>query len=136
VRDVQAGGEGERFGMGGGRGGVDTWGLKAGEAPDVRGLRGKLRRGGSDTGEGDAEGREDGEDWYAGLRDVEGAWGVGVRHRVRWRKEGGEVMWLLDGSAADLGRKGYEGERMAKGRKGKRGGRDVDGLLEEILRTV
>jgi len=68
---------------------------------------------------------------------VEGAWGVGVRHRVRWREAEGEVMWLLKGGAGEMGLgTGVGGARRpppprARGRR-----RVVEGILEGILRTV
>lgn len=126
---------------------MDTWGPRAGEAPDVRSLfrrsngsgnSGDLQ-GESGSGEGNDPGEGGGggaEDWYANLRDVEGAWGLGVRHRVRWREEGEEVMWLLTRSAAGgTGQQGGQGGKEGEGRKRKRA-REVEGILERILRTV
>ena len=100
------------FGLRGGVCGADTWGMRAGEEPEVRDLREFGKR---DEKAGEGLG-EDGEDWYAGLRDVQGAWGIGLKHRVRWREEGDGVMWLL---------------KQSNGSQ-----RDIDKILEEILMTV
>lgn len=72
---------------------------------------------------------------------MEGALGVGVRHRVRWREAEGEVMWLLKGGAGEMGLGtgvgGGDGKERGKGRDRGRGRRrEVEGILEGILRTV
>ena len=107
-----------RLGLGGGRGGVDTWGRMAGEEPDVRWLRG--------------EGESSGEDWFAELGDVKGAWGLAVRHRVKWREERGESMWLLKGGAGEMA----AGVNKEEKRDSKAKRREVDAILDQILKTV
>ena len=102
--------------------------MRAGEEPDVRSLRGSHTR---DEKAGQGLGEEDGEDWYAGLGDVHGAWGIGLRHRVRWRNEGDGVMWLLKQSAGDVSLRGQIERGKLKGKQ-----RDIDQILEETLLTV
>jgi hypothetical protein len=121
-------GSGGRLGLGGGKGGVDTWAQLAGEEPSVLDLR-------KDDDAG-------GDDWYAVPENMEGVFMLALRHRVSWRGERGEVMWLLKGDSAGLFKedKGTEGRgandvKPGRGRASRRR-RGVDMIMEEILQVV
>jgi hypothetical protein len=87
------------------------------------------------------------EDWYASPENVRGIWSLALRHRVSWRDERGEVMWLLKGNAAGLfgeDRRASKsangdtatGDGKGRGKKERRRRREVDLIMEEILRVV
>ena len=98
------------YGLGGGKGGVDTWGDKAGQEPDI----GDLRKVKDDD--------EDGEQWYATPDNVVGVWQLCMRHRIKGRGEMEEVIWVLKRSAVDLG---SESRAMTTERR--------QGLAEKVL---
>jgi len=131
--------ERERFGVGGGRGGVHTWARAAGEEPDVSELRlraayndtaiagGKVDCASQNDNDG-ADGEQGGEGWYATSDNVNGVWNLCIRHRVRARKKRGEIMWLMQGGAGD------EVDSDVGGEKGLE--READRIMEDILHTV
>lgn len=114
--------EHDRFSLGGGRGGVYTWGREAGEEPSVMELAVMAKRhasaadgaedcngpGGFDengSGSGSGGGEPDDEpleDWYSLPRDVAGVFDGCFAHRVEWRDDGEEIMWLMKGGAGQL----------------------------------
>jgi len=136
-------GVGGRFGVGGGRGGVDSWARKAGEEPGLSELVASCPEGDEeeeDVGVGVAE------EWYATPENVEGVWNAATRHRTKWKELEGGVMWVLEASAGDLakrnegdvgfvlrGGQGKRGkEREKKRRRGKRRRKEVERILSDI----
>ena len=106
----------DRFGVGGGKGGVDTWARAAGEEPPVSDLS--------------LAGLEEGYDygWYANEENVNGVWSLCMRHRVKARRRRGEVMWLLQGGAADE----VDTEVDVK----RKGDAEVDQIMDDILQAI
>lgn len=107
---------------------VDTWGILAGEEPTL-----------ADLVLSDGDGGEwEGIDCQPG--NAHAVFTLAVRHRVGWREERREVMYLLKGSA--VGRAGGgvsagDGEGKMKQRKReRRKRREVDMMLEDILAVV
>ena len=131
VKGIEGGSE-ERFGVGGGKGGVDTWARKAGEEPDVNELS---FHGWQGEGGGDADGGTHGEDgWYAKPENVHGVWMLCMRHRVKIRRHEGEVMWLLETSAIGLGQASQD-QAQKNDRRNKRR-EEADTILEKTIETV
>lgn len=157
--------ERDRFSLGGGRGGVYTWGREAGEQPSLLELAAMAKRHASgqhhdDSTKADGGGATEGvelkeeplEDWYALPRDVAGVFEGCVAHRVEWRDDGQDIMWLLKGGAERLvnhssssgGLPAGQGsglevdiEREMQGRKTPRHKRRrVERILRDILATV
>jgi hypothetical protein len=111
-------GRSQRFGLGGGQGGVDDWPRKAGEEPNI-----------GDLGIG-------AENWFVVPANVRGIWGNAVRHRVKWRAAGESIMWTMRNSAAgllkDLGDDDEDktGKRRVKRRK------QVNEIVSEMVEMV
>jgi hypothetical protein len=97
----------KRFGLSGGKGGIETWAELAGEEPSL------------------AEGEEG---WYARPENIEGVFNLCLRHRVRARGDKGEVMWLLSGSAVDPPSSRSKREKATR--------RDVERIMDDILLNV
>lgn len=116
VRDSRSGGEmGDKYGVGGGKGGVDTWARLAGEEPPPSVL----------TLQPVEEVGEDG--WFATDENVRGVWNLCIRHRVRLRRPRGDIMWLMRHSA---------GEPLPVQDETKTRDHDVDTILDDILQRV
>lgn len=119
---------------------VDTWGILAGEGPDPSELAsGKILEGDSDSWNLDCQ-----------MGNIEAVFALALRHRISWRKQRDEVMWLLKGSAvqsclsqvkgaptlgASGGVAGIEEKKKEK-RRERRRRRDVDVILEEVMSIV
>lgn len=119
---LPGGGKTQRFGVGGGQGGVNDWPRKAGEEPNV-----------ADLGIGAVE-------WYVGPDNVRGVWPGAVGHRVKWRASGESVMWTLKSSAAGL-LKGMreeekDGDEVKRGKRRARRREDVKRIVYEMLEMV
>lgn len=106
--------EEERFGLGGGKGGVDGWARKAGEEPNLLELG---------TG---------GETWFVGPDNVRGIWISAIRHRVKWRELSENVMWVMKSNAVGLLDDKGVSEKRKERREGRRR-RQVDQILEDML---
>jgi hypothetical protein len=119
---LPGGGKVQRFGLGGGQGGVNDWPRKAGEEPNI-----------DDLGVGAVE-------WYVGPENVRGVWPGAVRHRVKWRASGDSVMWTLKISAASLLQKMREEEKeddeLKKRKRGAKRRKDVNRIVDEMLEMV
>lgn len=118
---LPGGGKAQRFGLGGGQGGVNDWPRKAGEEPNV-----------GDLGAGAVE-------WYVGPENVRGVWPGAVSHRVKWRSSGESVMWTMKSSAAGLlqGMRDEEGDDEVKRRKVRAKRRkEVKIIVDEMLEMV
>ncbi|ORY28165.1 hypothetical protein BCR39DRAFT_535841 [Naematelia encephala] len=96
-----------KYGVGGGKGGVDTWARSAGEEPSLSDLAADV--GESETWQGDGG-------LYAMPGNVEGVWETALRHRVRWRPERAEVMWRLKGGAEQ----GGDGDKVVSAKRKRR----------------
>lgn len=107
----------ERFGLGGGKGGVDGWARKAGEEPNLLEL-----------GAG-------GETWFVGPDDVRGVWMPAIRHRVKWRELSENVMWVMNSNAEGLLQDKGVSEKRREKRAGRRR-RQVDEILEDMLEML
>ncbi|BEJ13189.1 hypothetical protein CspHIS471_0303630 [Cutaneotrichosporon sp. HIS471] len=103
-------------GYGGGPGGVDTWSQRAGETPTPVKMLGPGAN-----------------DWYCDPGNVEGAWELGVRHRVRSRQPGQAPLFALNGSAQE--RVQYARQRATK-EASRRQRKEVDDALVQILQEV
>lgn len=136
-RDGQSVGTGpeDKFGVGGGIGGVNTWATKAGEEPSINELVAKMLYPEVDIATLGKDKQTHVEEWYCGLSNVEGVWMTLMRHRVRGRKERGGIMWLLDDSATgvkdDNGPKKLDNQKETQKRR-----IAAEHILGEILRTV
>lgn len=106
----------DKYGVGGGRGGVNTWARAAGEEPPIS----DLSLAGLDE--------EDDNGWYANTENVNGVWSLCLRHRVKARGRRGEVMWLLQGGAVDEIDIGVDVKR--------KGSAEVDKIMDDILEAV
>lgn len=109
--------EEDRFGLGGGKGGVDGWARKAGEEPNL-----------SELGKG-------GQEWFVGPENVRGIWISAIRHRVKWRELSESVMWIMKSNAAGL----LEDKEMSekqRNRKAAKRRRKVDEILDDMLELV
>lgn len=116
---------------------VDTWGMLAGEEPD---FRPRAVEG------GDTKLRE----LNCRIGNIEAVFGLALRHRICWREERGQVMWLLKGStvaskstkrdvddaiSAEMGSTtGQNGSKLK--RRERRRIREVDLILEKVLASV
>lgn len=110
---------GEAGGYGGGPGGVETWGQRAGEVPSAEAMLG-----------------EGATDWYCMPENVAGAWELAVRHRVRTRRPGGSTLFALNGSAQERVQYARK-DRGSKSRQAARRRREeVDDALVQILLDV
>lgn len=111
-------GDTQRFGLGGGQGGVNGWARRAGEEPDL------------------AELGDDGEEWHAGPENIRGVWTTAIRHRVKWRDVGEGVMWAITTSAADLSdqqRQAAVAELHVQRRRERKRREAVDAILDDML---
>lgn len=109
--------EENRFGLGGGKGGVDGWARKAGEEPNL-----------SELGKG-------GQEWFVSPENVRGIWISAIRHRVKWRDLSESVMWVMKSNAANLLEdKGLSEKQWAKKEAKRR--RQVDGILDDMLEMI
>lgn len=134
------------LGVGGGVGGVDTWGILAGEEPLVSALQKSItpsmmdRR--ADTGRSrDDTTDEEMDEWYCHPSNVHAVLHLCLRHRLSWREEREEVMWSSKGTArGHLGIVRYGEDTEDKKKKDKlrarRRRRGVDMIVEEIMATV
>lgn len=105
-------------GFGGGRGGVETWSQRAGEVPTPETMLGPGAT-----------------DWYCDPDNVEGAWELAVRHRVRARRHGQTMLFARDGSAQE--RVQYaRGETGGSREAARRRRKEVDDALVQILQDV
>jgi hypothetical protein len=107
---------GEAGGYGGGPGGVETWGQRAGETPTPASMLGPGAT-----------------DWYCDPDNVEGAWELAVRHRVRARRPGESTLFALNGSAQE--RVQYARQTGSK-EAARRRRKEVDDALVQILQDV
>ena len=132
--------------MSGGKGGVGMWDVFAGAEPSVRDLgagfgssNSRRRRLAGVAGEvEEEEDAEEGDDPYATPTNVEGVFWTALRHRVRYREERDEVMWLLKGTAsdvlADVAGAGAGGKN--KEQESRKRANEVDQILSKILSSV
>jgi hypothetical protein len=102
-------------GLSGGKGGVGMWDVFSGAEPSVRDLSAE---------------RVEEEDPYADPANVRGVFWTALRHRVKYREERDEVMWLLKRSAGDM--LADDTSHVQDRRKG----RQVDEILTRILDSV
>lgn len=107
-------GEAQRFGLGGGTGGVNGWARKAGEEPNL-----------AELGEG-------GDQWFVESRDVKAIWRTVVRHRVKWRDLSESVMWNLKTDAAGLVQEAEVSKSKARKRERRRR-EAVDKILDDMI---
>ncbi|GMK58169.1 hypothetical protein CspeluHIS016_0502010 [Cutaneotrichosporon spelunceum] len=107
---------GDVAGYGGGPGGVDTWSQRAGETPTPVEMLGPGAN-----------------DWYCDPGNVEAAWELAVRHRVRSRQPGQAPLFALDGSAQE--RLQYARQRHTK-ETARQQRKEVDDALVQVLHEV
>ncbi|CAK9783571.1 hypothetical protein CC85DRAFT_304398 [Cutaneotrichosporon oleaginosum] len=103
-------------GYGGGPGGVDTWGQRAGETPTPASMLGPGAT-----------------DWYCDPDNVEGAFELAIRHRVHVRRPGEATLFALNGSAQE--RVQYARQTEAKG-KARQRRKEIDAALVRLLQEV
>ncbi|RXK39472.1 hypothetical protein M231_03305 [Tremella mesenterica] len=156
--------EGDELGVGGGKGGVLTWAKVAGEEPSLSQLYSMTAKVNS-LGQplSDSKASEDipevmsqqmgvlrglpgeeweeweGEDWYASPLDVSGVFEGCVRHRLEWRDEGEEIMWLLRGGAGRLlssDQRDGRSDQPGKIRDAVRRRRKIERVIRDVLDSV
>ena len=115
-------GKAQRFGLGGGQGGVNDWPRRAGEEPNI-----------DDLGAG-------AEEWYVGPDNVRGVWPGAVRHRVKWRASEQSIMWAMKSSAAGL-MKGMrdaekDGNEVKRAKLRAKRRNDISRIVDEMLEMV
>lgn len=111
---------GVKTGFGGGPGGVETWGERAGEVPRAEAMLGPGA-----------------EDWFCTPDNVAGAWELAIRHRVRVREPGEGALYALNSSALERTEHARKRDNPESKREEARKRRLVlDEALDEILTTV
>lgn len=147
---------GNRNGKGKGHDGfIDMWTVQAGEEPDLSSLsiHPHPTPQAPTIDQGQDERGVNGDEWYCHLVNVEAVWTPVWRHRLQYRQEREEVMYLLKGSSLDdmrhkqlgciikafeaMGDKEIERVKRKKDKlRGRRRRREVDILLDSIKNSV